>query len=233
MIPLNQEQWLGEKAYLLMASRKMMPGVIMLLISAILLSLKNIIASVVYGGFSAGGNGGAAMAASISNISTTVIMVLLVLSLIVILAGIAIARLEYKNLTYTFEEFDLRMKAGILHRTENSIPYRQVQDVDIDRTLMLQLMGLSKLTIITAGHEESTEHEKVEVVIEPIQREVAEEIRQMLERKIGVQVTKSVEEADTEMESGSPDSPEPLPSKPSTATSPITDATSASQNILS
>ena len=211
MIPLNQEQWLGEKAYLLMASRKMMPGVIMLLISAILLSLKNIIVSVVYSGFTAGGNGGAATAMSIGSASTIVILILLIVSLVVLIVGIIIARLEYKNLTYTFEEFDLRMKKGILHRTENSIPYRQIQDVDIDRTPMLQLMGLSKLTIITAGHEESTEHEKVEVIIEPIQKEVAEDIRQMLERKIGVQVTRSVEEADTEMESGSPDQPEPLP----------------------
>ncbi len=219
MIPLNQEQWLGEKAYILMASRKMMPGVIMLLISAILLSLKGIITSLVYRGFSAGGNppagGGSAMAASISNVGTIVILILLIVSLVVLIVGIIIARLEYKNLTYTFEEFDLRMKKGILHRTENSIPYRQIQDVDIDRTPMLQLMGLSKLSIITAGHEESTEHEKVEVVIEPIQKEVAEDIRQMLERKIGVQVVKSVVEADTEMESGSPDRPAPLPSKPS------------------
>lgn len=199
MIPLNQEQWLGEKAYVLMASRKMMPGVIMLLIFAILLSLKNIIVNLVYSGFSAGGNGGSSMAASISSVGTTVIVALLIISLLVLIAGIIIARLEYKNLTYTFEEFDLRMKKGILHRTENSIPYRQIQDVDIDRSLTLQFMGLSKLTIITAGHEESTEHEKVEVVIEPIQKEVAEDIRVMLERKIGVQVTKSVEEADADM----------------------------------
>ena len=201
MIPLNQEQWLGEKAYILMASRKMMPGVIMLLISAILLALKGIITSLVYRGFSAGGNSGSAMVASIGSTSTTVILILFIVSLVVLIFGIAIARLEYKNLTYTFEEFDLRMKKGILHRTENSIPYRQIQDVDIDRTLTLQFMGLSKLTIITAGHEEAAEHEKVEVVIEPIQKEVAEDIRQMLERKIGVQVTRSVEEADADMNS--------------------------------
>jgi uncharacterized membrane protein YdbT with pleckstrin-like domain len=201
MIPLNQEQWLGEKAYILMASRKMMPGVIMLLISAILLALKSIITSVVYSGFSAAGGGSSAMAASISSAGTTVIVTLLIISLLVLIVGIIIARLEYKNLTYTFEEFDLRMKKGILHRTENSIPYRQIQDVDIDRSLTLQFMGLSKLTIITAGHEESTEHEKVEVVIEPIQREVAEDIRQMLERKIGVQIVRSVEEADADMNS--------------------------------
>ena len=208
MIPLDQPQQLGEKAYVLMVSRRAMPGIVMLLVSAILLVLKSAIGSVVYSGFVTGGASGAATAALVSQIVIGTILTLFIVSFAVFLVGVIIARLEYQNYTYTFEEFDLRMRQGILHRTETSLPYRQIQDVDIDRTLMFQLLGLSKLTIITAGHEESDEHEKVEVILQPIEKGVAEDIRVMLERRIGVQVIKGVQEADTEMSPKASDGPD-------------------------
>jgi uncharacterized membrane protein YdbT with pleckstrin-like domain len=224
MIQLDQEQQLGEKAYLLMASRKMMPGVIIFLIAAILISLKGAIAGFIYGAFVAGGQGGAITAAAVSGAVVNVILAVFIVSLAVLLLGIVIARLEYRNYTYTFEEFDLRMRHGILSRAITSIPYRQIQDVDIDRSLSMQLMGLSKLTIITAGHEEAAEHEKVEVVLEPLQKEVAEDIRQMIERKIGVQVVRTVQEADSEDSGSSSEAPSrasvPAPTDPASV-SPI------------
>jgi len=196
MIPLNQEQTLGEKAYLLLVSKKMMPGVILLLVAAILLSLKSIVQTLLYSVFAKGGQVSATTAATISSALVAVILGFLVVSLVVLLIGIVVARLQYRNTTYTFEEFNLCVRRGILRRTETSIPYRQIQDVDVDRSLVYQMMGLSRLTIITAGHEEVSEHERVEVVLEPLQKEVASDIREMLERKIGVQVVTTVAAAD-------------------------------------
>ena len=47
-----------------------------------------------------------------------------------------------------------KIRRGILSRTENAIPYRQIQDADIERSLFFRMLGLSRLVILTAGHED-------------------------------------------------------------------------------
>ena len=202
MITLNQEQPLGQKAYLLIASRKMVAGLVVLLVALVLFAVSGPIASLAHRLFSAAGANGGNAASAVSGGITDAMIGLLIIGLIALAVGLIIARLEYLHFTYTFEEFDLRIRRGILQRSETSLPYRQIQDVDIDRSVAHQLLGLSKLTIITAGHEESAEHEKVEAILDPVEKGIAEEIRVMLERKIGVQVTKTVEEADEESSAG-------------------------------
>jgi putative membrane protein len=136
--------------------------------------------------------------ASISSAVSSVILGLFLVSIMVILVSIIIALLEYRNYAFTFEEFDLKMRRGIFDRREVSLPYRQIQDVDIERDVSHQLLGLSKLVLMTAGHEEAGEHEMAEVLLEPLDKEAAEEIRAMLQRKIGIQVVETEQEADRE-----------------------------------
>ena len=88
------------------------------------------------------------------------------------------------------------MRHGILNRRENSIPYRQIQDVDTEQGILYRLFGLSRLVIITAGHEEGGEKGDAEVWLEPINTNIAEEIQEQLEREIGVQVVEGEKEAD-------------------------------------
>ena len=57
---------------------------------------------------------------------------------------------------------------------------------------------MKKVVIITAGHENSNESDKVEILLEPIDADTAEEIRAKLEREIGVQVVEGEKEADKE-----------------------------------
>ncbi len=82
------------------------------------------------------------------------------------------------------------MGKGILDRTETAIPYRQMQDVDIARPLAYRLFGLSKIVFQTAGHEEPNEHGMTEIVLEPIGKDRANEIRTLLGSKIGIQIVK-------------------------------------------
>ena len=51
-------------------------------------------------------------------------------------------------------EDSFKIKRGILSKTENAIPYRQMQNVDVERSFMFQMLGLSRLIILTAGHED-------------------------------------------------------------------------------
>ncbi|MDE1975203.1 MAG: PH domain-containing protein [Patescibacteria group bacterium] len=202
MIDINKEIHLGEKAYLLMVSRKILPGLAIMIIAAILLALSGVITGVLAGLVTAAGANQAKAVISISGYMTDVTLGLLILGLMICLVGAIIARLQYSNYSYMFEEFDLRMKRGILFRHIDSLPYRQIQDVNIDRSLVHQMLGLSKITILTAGHEEEGEKGEAQVVLDLLGKEDAEEIRQELERKIGVQIVKTVQEADAESSTG-------------------------------
>lgn len=181
MILLNQAQHLGRKAYLLMAAKRLKPGLIMLVIAVILLSLSGLIAQLIP-----------------RDIVGPVVIGVFVLAVVACLMSVLTARAEYKKYTFTFEEFGLKLTRGTFKIVEVTIPYRQMQDIAVERGMVHQMTGTSKLIINTASDETNDEGNETDIVLDPIQKETAEEIRLMLLRKIGVQVTESEEEADRE-----------------------------------
>jgi len=189
MISLGQEQHLGHKAFLLLWSKRSNAAIVFLVIALVVLALKQPISSIIsyipsFGGSVAG---------------TYVIFVSfgsLFIALILFLIGYVIAHLTYSHYTFTFEEYGLRLKQGIFSVHEVSIPYRQMQDVNVERSLMYRMMGVSRVVIDSAGHEQADEHADTDIMLEPIDRDVAEDIRTMLQEKMGVQVVESEKSAD-------------------------------------
>lgn len=78
----------------------------------------------------------------------------LALFFIVFIITYFVAWLIYANYRFFLGADSLKIKRGILNKEEVAIPYRQIQDVDIERDLTFQMMGLSRLMILTAGHED-------------------------------------------------------------------------------
>lgn len=77
-----------------------------------------------------------------------------------ILSGIAAVVIGYlKYITYRFsiDEDALHIEKGIINREIISIPYRQIQNINIDRNIFNRIFGLSTLVITTAAHEEKDE----------------------------------------------------------------------------
>ena len=202
MIQLNVEQHLGHKALLLSIGKRAGVAFILFIVAVVMAMAKNFfIAS--SGAIVKGAGGGAA---TVSNLATTLSYIsdgLFIIVILVFIVGYAISLIEYRNYSFTFEEFDLRMKHGVITRAEISIPYRQIQDVNI--------------------HEENNEKEMAEVILEPIEHEFAEEIRNLLERKIGVQVVKDEKSADEE--AGEAVSPN-MKGNPVSTPAPVTEDTS-------
>lgn len=194
MIQFNEEQHLGKKAFIIFLLRGILPTIALVILIIVLIPVHNVILDNLN-----------SSASTTINSTNSVDLINIIISLATILAifffilGLIISILRYRTYSFTFKEFDLRMKKGILNLKENSIPYRQIQDVDTERPLTFRLLGLSKVVILSAGHEESSEHENTEIVLEPIDVEIAEEIRTKLEREIGVQVVKNEKEADKEI----------------------------------
>lgn len=198
MINLDQEQRLGEKALLFLIIKRTRFSYFFLLIGLIILFVRSLIISAVVDGMGTLGSVSASAPLGVSNVITSIILILLFIAILIFVIGFIVGWLEYKNYTFSLGEFDLIMKKGIFDRKETSIPYHQIDSVDIERNVMYQLLGLSRLVMITAAHEEADEKEMAEIVLEPIEKNFAEEIRAMLERKVGVQVVKNEADADKE-----------------------------------
>ncbi len=199
MIPENQDRQLGYKAFILLALRRVGPGILFFLLGLLLSTFSDYIFAQALNMMSMSGT---ADVQSLATFKTTLMYLIAILYIIGVLGapiGFLISLIEYHNYTYLIGEFDLVMKKGILHKRQTSLPYRQIQSVNIDRPFVYLLFGLSKLILLTAGTEEKDEHGLVEIVLEPMDKDEAEEIRNMLEREIGVQITEDVVKADSKL----------------------------------
>jgi len=96
--------------------------------------------------------------------------------------------LIYVHYKFFLGEDSLKIKRGILDKEEIAIPYRQIQDVDIERDLMFQMMGLSRLIILTAGHEdEKPSEDESEGVLPGMDKDLAEWLQGQLLKRANVQ----------------------------------------------
>lgn len=113
---------------------------------------------------------------------------LFALAVLIFIVSAVIGWLDYLFRTYRLEEFNLKICHGILNREELTIPYRQIQNVDIDRSLIYLIFGISRLTVINASHDDLEQHGETDIVLDPIDKKIAEAIRLELSHKIGVQI---------------------------------------------
>jgi uncharacterized membrane protein YdbT with pleckstrin-like domain len=106
-----------------------------------------------------------------------------------------IAWLIYSRFKFCLGEDSLKIKKGLLEKEEISIPYRQIQDVDIKRDFSFQMMGLSRIMILTAGHEDEkpSGDNDSEGILPAIDKDLAEWLQAELLKRANVQkVTEEV-----------------------------------------
>jgi len=198
MIPIGQEQHLGQKAFILILLRRISGGLLLLLLFIFILFISKFLLSSVTQIINSTTTNNTSTSQLATQILSLTTIIIFVISIVLIIIGIIIAILEYKNYSYQFNEFDLIMRTGILDKKETIIPYRQIQDINIDRPLFYQIFGLSNITLKSSGAEEAGEQKMTEINIEPIDKNISNEIQIMLERKIGVQVVEDEVKADKE-----------------------------------
>jgi putative membrane protein len=110
------------------------------------------------------------------------------LFVIIFLLTFLIAWLIYSNYKFCLGDDSLKIKRGILDKEEIAMPYRQIQNVDIQRDLSFQLMGLSRIVILTAGHEEDKSGEdESEGVLPAMDKNLAEWLQKELLNRSNVQ----------------------------------------------
>jgi len=111
-------------------------------------------------------------------------------ALLIIIGSFIFAWLTYINYLFMMADDSFKIKRGILSKKENAIPYRQIQNVDIERTLLFQILGLSRVIILTAGHEDNAMKgaaSEAEGIIPAIDKKLAEWLQTELLKKADVQ----------------------------------------------
>ena len=117
----------------------------------------------------------------------------LALFAIFFLFAFLISWLIYTNYKFALGDNSLKIKRGILSKEEIAIPYRQIQDVDIDRDLSFQMLGLSRISILTAGHEDKPAEDEPagsaesEGVLPALDKDLAEWLQTELLKRANVQ----------------------------------------------
>lgn len=70
---------------------------------------------------------------------------------IYIIVTYLIAVVVYNHFVFSVETEGLRIEYGIINKRHVTIPYRQIQNVNITRTLIDRILGIGKLEIESAG----------------------------------------------------------------------------------
>ncbi len=105
------------------------------------------------------------------------------------------ASLDYYGYQYLLDTDALKVKRGIINKDEISIPYRQISNVDVEQTFVHQILGVARVAILTAGHEDKngdTKEDFSEGALPVISKNKAEEMRDILIQRANVEKVQNV-----------------------------------------
>ena len=172
-------QPLGKKVFWLFFLQISPAAIVMffLFIIIFILSFQPFLASTAYG--------------NMQNFSVTATLICFLLFLLIAGISFAYSWLSYINYKFCMAEDSFKIKRGIINKTEDAIPYRQIQDVDIERDFFFLILGLSKVIILTAGHEDekNREDDESEGVIPAVDKKLGEWLQAELLKRADIQKT--------------------------------------------
>jgi len=167
-------QKLGRRTLWLMLSEQMTPSIIIFIAAVLILVVQR------YGGFAN---------TFLTRWSLGIVLGVWGLFILVFVITFLIAYLTYTNYLFMLDDDALKIRRGILSKEEIAIPYRQIQDVDIDQSLSDRIWGVARLAILTAGHEEPKEGEEddSEGILPAVDRALAESLQKELLKRADVE----------------------------------------------
>ena len=100
----------------------------------------------------------------------------------------------YYSFRYKLEDNDLSFEQGLISRQETSIPFRQIQNADIEQSIIYRIFNLADLVILTAGHEdpEHATKDESEIIMPALNTEEARRLQRYLLDRANVQRVISV-----------------------------------------
>ncbi len=180
---MDTKQKLGIRVFYYYLYQRIIAGVILLIVSSVFNSMKEAIAS--------------KLSFVIPFVMTDMIVTycsdaLYILAIIVLIGGVIISWLDYISCSFTLDDFAFKITRGIFGKREISIPYRQIQDINIEQSFSNKMLGVSTLVVLTAGNDNDDKEGEAEGVFRVIDSRVAEQIRENILQKASIQTVKEV-----------------------------------------
>lgn len=98
-----------------------------------------------------------------------------------------VAEIVYRNFHYGLSKTGLEKEHGILHKKSVSVPYRRIQNININRSVLDRILGMSRISIETAGRSDDEPRQTVgltethaEAVLPGLTLKDAEELHDVL-----------------------------------------------------
>jgi uncharacterized membrane protein YdbT with pleckstrin-like domain len=175
---MEQEQKLGGRVFRYYFYKKILLGIVLLVISVIALSFKDTLVSVTTPIFSAN---------AANNIINYLVIGLFSISFIALLGGVFISWLDYISCTFILGDLSFVIKRGILSKKITTIPYKQIQDISIEQSFSNRMMGVCKLVILTAGNDNNDKEDESEGIFKVIDIDVAKNLQNTILQKNNIQ----------------------------------------------
>lgn len=175
----NAYRLLGRKTFWLFVLERSQPALILLLIAIVILFIPTSISTA-----------GKRLPDNISSLINLgdIALVAFLAAIASLILAIFIGWLVYVNYKFMLTEDALKIERGIFSKEEVAIPYRQIQDVDVDKPFVFRIMGLSKLIILTAGHEDKNAGDQSEGIIPAIDSGLADKLQAELLKRADIEV---------------------------------------------
>lgn len=181
--PMNISQKLGIKVFYYFLSKRISIGIIVLVVAVIVaFSKENLTLKL-------------AEFTSIQTATNSIsyfINGIFIVSIVLIIIGFFVSYIKYISCDFTLGENAFNIRRGFLTKREISIPYRQIQNINIEQSLRGKMLGIGKLVILTEGdHSENNDRNK-EGVFEVIDYDLAHRVREYILVRTNIQATKDI-----------------------------------------
>ncbi|HAE36956.1 MAG: Membrane-flanked domain-containing protein [Candidatus Nomurabacteria bacterium GW2011_GWF2_35_66] len=178
---MNNPQKLGIKVFYYYLSRKISLGVILLVVSFIVSSSKDFIVSKMV---------------MLLPVSVTAVVVnfltsgLFIISAVFILGAFVTSWFKYTSCDFSLDENAFNIRRGFFTKKEISIPYRQIQNVNIEQSISHKMLGIGKLVILTEGDHSENNGEASGGSFDVIDYVLAHKVREFILQRANFQIVK-------------------------------------------
>ncbi len=126
----------------------------------------------------------------IDRVGNILVAVFAGLGLISIVFAIISSYITHISNSYELTDTAIKLRKGWISKNEISIPYKGIETVNIDQSVLFRILGLSRLVVFSSGDDEKGEN--ADQIFPIIDNSIAQYLRQILLEKSNVQETREI-----------------------------------------
>ena len=108
------------------------------------------------------------------------------LSVFILIIGIIASYFKYISSSFIIGENTFTIRNGILNKKETSIPYQQIQAMNIEQSFSQRLMGICELHMLTAGDDDNDKKGEAEADFHVIDFKIATNLKEVVLAKTNI-----------------------------------------------